>query len=110
MTDGPDEQFEFGSGEADLYLGKKVEVDGEVFDADQMMVRYYAGSHPDVLIFTKDGKRQVGRVVITMSLHSSSPAISASADFHFHVSPVNDEMAAQMLGIYDSFKLSTQKS
>jgi len=110
MTDNtnPIEAKKFGDGEAKLYSGRSISIGaGVVVPADYMVVEDRMGNGDEVLVFSHDGERRVLDVRLTLEIHSSSPAVEASATGGVKLEPIEPEREQRLLRIYDLFQART---
>ena len=72
--------------------------------ADYMVVEHSMGIEDKVLVFSHDGVRRVLDVRQTLEIHSSSPAVEASATGGMKLEPTEPEREQRLLKIYDLFQ------
>jgi hypothetical protein len=97
----PDATYNFTDGKADLYTGRSLNYNGEAVTADRMVLEHTKGNEEDVLIFERDGKRRVGRVIPEMSIPPGSPAVTLSPTFPYRVGDIPADDEKRLLAIYD---------
>ena len=104
----PIEAKTFSDGEAKLYTGRSINIGaGVIVPADYMVVEHSMGIEDEVLVFSHDGARRVLDVRQTLEIHSSSPAVEASATGGVKLEPTGTEKEQRLLKIYDLFQART---
>lgn len=104
----PDDTLKLADGEVKLFVGAgRITDQNAAIVCDRMVIQEFTGNKDDAVIFSRDGKRRVGRLKLLMGLGAGSPAVPVTTDFNEVVEEIGPDEEKRLLAIYDKFRKRT---
>lgn len=102
----PDMRKKYSYAEAKLYRRARTFPSGEV--CDQVIVQHFTGNEDNIVIYEKDGKKNVARLRIAMTFSPSSPAVSTTPSINEFVEPLDAKDERRLLETYEDLLAATK--